>query len=534
MQALKRLDRSHSLALAFSHRSYLDGMVIPNTLAARRFSPTYTFGGANLNLPVIGTIASRTGLIFIRRSTQEIPVYRLALRSYIRQMVTNKRNMAWSIEGGRTRTGKLRPPVHGILKYLTDTVDGEGDEAPDVQVVPVAVVYDQLHEVSLMTEEARGGSKTPEDWRWLVRFARLQRNRLGRAYLTVGEPFSLRDRMAELEADGVTGHAAVERVALDISHRLNRATPVTVTAIVSLSLLGADRALTVDEVLDDRRAARDVHRRAEVARRRRRRPPGPLDPPPRARRAGPQRRADGVRRRDRAGLEDRGRPAPGRRVLPQHRHPHPRRARDRRARAAHRQRARARRGAAGRRRAAGRVGGGEADARPPQVRVLLPEPGRLRGRPPHRAPAAGRRGRHRDDPGPRARAAGQRATPPRPPRAAPVPRRLPRARRPARRPRRQRGRRGRPAPGLARRRPAVGAAAQGRERRVDLARALPHGDGAGPAQGAARGRRRCRLRARGLRGRAARGGAAGQRHRRDRGRAGAGRASRGSATARTV
>lgn len=252
MQQLRRVDRDHSLALAFSHRSYLDGMVIPNALMARRFSPTYTFGGANLNLPVIGSVASRTGLIFIRRSTQEIPVYRLALRSYIRQMVTNKRNLAWSIEGGRTRTGKLRPPVHGILKYLTDTVEGdeEGDDAPDVQVVPVSVVYDQLHEVSLMTEEARGANKTPEDWRWLVRFARLQRNRLGRAYLTVGEPFSLRERMADLAAEGVTGHQAVERVALDISHRLNRATPVTVTAIVSLALLGADRAMTMDEVLE--------------------------------------------------------------------------------------------------------------------------------------------------------------------------------------------------------------------------------------------------------------------------------------------
>jgi glycerol-3-phosphate O-acyltransferase len=256
MQQLRKVDREHSLALAFSHRSYLDGMVIPNVLMARRFSPTYTFGGANLNLPVIGSFASRTGLIFIRRSTQEIPVYRLALRSYIRQMVVNKRNLAWSIEGGRTRTGKLRPPVHGILKYLTDTVQGDaegdpfGQDAPDVQVVPVSVVYDQLHEVSLMTEEARGASKTPEDWRWLVRFARLQRNRLGRAYLTVGEPFSLRERMDELATEGVTGHQAVERVALDISHRLNRATPVTTTAIVSLALLGADRALTVDEVLE--------------------------------------------------------------------------------------------------------------------------------------------------------------------------------------------------------------------------------------------------------------------------------------------
>ncbi|GAA1910643.1 lysophospholipid acyltransferase [Nocardioides hwasunensis] len=251
MHQLRRLDRTHSLALAFSHRSYLDGMVIPNALMARRFSPTYTFGGANLNLPLIGSVASRTGVIFIRRATQEIPVYRLALRSYIRQMVTNRRNLAWSIEGGRTRTGKLRPPVHGILKYLTDTVQGDGDDgAPDVQVVPLSVVYDQLHEVALMTDEARGARKTPEDWRWLVRFARLQRNRLGRAYLTVGEPFSLKERMDDLAAEGVTGHQAVERIALDISHRLNRATPVTVTAIVSLALLGADRALTVDEVLD--------------------------------------------------------------------------------------------------------------------------------------------------------------------------------------------------------------------------------------------------------------------------------------------
>ena len=50
MQQLRRLDRSHSLALAFSHRSYLDGMVIPNALMARRFSPTYTFGGAETRL----------------------------------------------------------------------------------------------------------------------------------------------------------------------------------------------------------------------------------------------------------------------------------------------------------------------------------------------------------------------------------------------------------------------------------------------------------------------------------------------------
>ncbi|MEI2715146.1 MAG: lysophospholipid acyltransferase [Nocardioides sp.] len=246
---LKKLDRQHSLALAFSHRSYLDGVIVPNVLRARRFSPTFTFGGANLDLPFLGPLVSRSGLIFIRRKTSEIPVYRVTLKSYIRELVKHRRNLAWSIEGGRTRTGKLRPPVHGILKYIVEAVEGDSAD-PDAQVVPLSIVYDQLHEVANMTAEARGARKNPEDLRFVVRFASSQRKRMGRAYLTVGEPFSLRGRLDELHADGLTTHQAIERIALDISHRINRATPVTVTAVVSLALLGADRALTLDEVLE--------------------------------------------------------------------------------------------------------------------------------------------------------------------------------------------------------------------------------------------------------------------------------------------
>jgi len=250
---LRSLDRAHSLALVFSHRSYLDGWVLPLALAARRFSPTYTFGGANLDLPVLGRLASRTGVIFIRRTTKDAPVYRLALRGYIAHLVRQRANLAWSIEGGRTRTGKLRPPVHGILRYLVDAVEADAGGAqpvPEVMVVPIAIVYDQLHEVARMTDEAKGGRKRPEDFGWLVSFARSQRRRLGRAYLTVGEPMPLRERMAELRGQGLHTNAAVERVALDVSHRINRATPVTVTAVVCLALLGADRALTFGRVLD--------------------------------------------------------------------------------------------------------------------------------------------------------------------------------------------------------------------------------------------------------------------------------------------
>ncbi|WP_156664618.1 lysophospholipid acyltransferase [Mycobacterium sp. 852002-51057_SCH5723018] len=244
---LRRLDRKATLAFAFSHRSYLDGMLLPEVIQANRLSPALTFGGANLNFFPMGAWAKRTGTIFIRRQTKDIPVYRFALRAYAAQLVQNRANLAWSIEGGRTRTGKLRPPVFGILRYISDSVDEI--EGPEVYLVPTSIVYDQLHEVEAMTTEAYGATKRPEDFRFLIRLARQQGERLGRAYLDFGEPLPLRKRLEELRAGESGAGTEIERIALDVEHRINRATPVTPTAVVSLALLGADRSLSLSEVL---------------------------------------------------------------------------------------------------------------------------------------------------------------------------------------------------------------------------------------------------------------------------------------------
>ncbi len=243
---LRKLDRKATLAFAFSHRSYLDGMLLPEVIVANRLSPALTFGGANLNFFPMGAWAKRTGAIFIRRQTKDIPVYRFVLRAYAAQLVQNHANLTWSIEGGRTRTGKLRPPVFGILRYISDAVDEI--DGPEVYLVPTSIVYDQLHEVEAMTTEAYGAVKRPEDFRFLIRLARQQGERLGRAYLDFGEPLPLRKRLEELRADEGTG-TEIERIALDVEHRINRATPVTPTAVVSLALLGADRSLSISEVL---------------------------------------------------------------------------------------------------------------------------------------------------------------------------------------------------------------------------------------------------------------------------------------------
>lgn len=71
--ALRKLDRKATLAFAFSHRSYLDGMLLPEVILANRLFPALTFGGSNLNFFPMGAWAKRTGAIFIRRQTKDLP-----------------------------------------------------------------------------------------------------------------------------------------------------------------------------------------------------------------------------------------------------------------------------------------------------------------------------------------------------------------------------------------------------------------------------------------------------------------------------
>jgi glycerol-3-phosphate O-acyltransferase len=245
LRRLRELDRTHTLVWLPSHRSYLDTWTAPAALDAAGFPPYYVMGGINLDFWPFGDLARRTGLVFIRRGVRDDPVYRFALRSYLAHLVSRRADFGWSIEGGRTRTGKLRPPRYGLLRYLADAVRTSGTR--DVLLVPMSIVYDSLPEVQEMAAEARGQAKRPEDIRWLVRFARRQQQGGGAVYIDFGEPVPLAQRADELERDQA-GHE-VERLALDVCHRINNVTPIVPGAAVTIALLAADRALTLEELV---------------------------------------------------------------------------------------------------------------------------------------------------------------------------------------------------------------------------------------------------------------------------------------------
>jgi glycerol-3-phosphate O-acyltransferase len=247
LDRLRELNRSHPLVFLPSHRSYLDPLVLRTALHEHGFPPNHVLGGINVGFWPIGPVARRSGYVFIRRSFKDDEVYKLALREYMAYLMRKRFNLEWYIEGGRSRTGKLRPPRYGLLAYLVEAFRAGGVD--DVKLVPVSIVYDQLYEVGAMAAEERGAQKGAEGVRWLVGYARAQGRRLGKVRVRVGDPLSLHDALAEDSATGARRRNDVEKVAFEVCYRIGRATPITPTSLVTLALLGVeDRALTLAEI----------------------------------------------------------------------------------------------------------------------------------------------------------------------------------------------------------------------------------------------------------------------------------------------
>jgi glycerol-3-phosphate O-acyltransferase len=246
---LRELNRRHALVFLPSHRSYLDPLVLRSALQEQGFAPNHLLGGINVAFWPIGPVARRSGVVFIRRSFRDNPVYKLALREYMAYLLRKRFNIEWYIEGGRSRTGKLRPPRYGLLAYLVEAFRDGGGE--DVILAPVSIVYDQLYEVGAMAAEEHGAQKTAESLGWLVGYARAQGRGFGKARVRFGEPLSLRQALDQPEGNGAAPdrELAVAKVAFEVCHRINRATPITPTSLISLALLGVeDRALTLEEI----------------------------------------------------------------------------------------------------------------------------------------------------------------------------------------------------------------------------------------------------------------------------------------------
>jgi glycerol-3-phosphate O-acyltransferase len=260
-EQLKRLRKTlatNPAVILPSHKSNFDALVIPVALHENGLPPTLTFAGINMAFWPTGAIFRRAGRIFIRREMKELPVYRWVLREYLGYLVEKRFTLEWYIEGTRSRTGKLGPPMLGLLRYIADACrEGRTD---DVAMVPASIIYDQLHEVSEFAAESKGSKKKAESLGWVIKSLKSQRRRrqLGRIYVRFGEPISLREAVGPADGASDDYNLRLQKLGFEVCTRINAITPITASALICLALLAVrGRALTARELHSAMKSALD-------------------------------------------------------------------------------------------------------------------------------------------------------------------------------------------------------------------------------------------------------------------------------------
>ncbi|RFD24979.1 glycerol-3-phosphate 1-O-acyltransferase [Mycobacterium uberis] len=243
---------AYPAVLLFSHRSYIDGAVVPVAMQENRLPPVHVFAGINLSFGLMGPLLRRSGVIFIRRNIGDNPLYKYVLREYVGYIVEKRFNLSWSIEGTRSRTGKMLPPKLGLLAYVADAyLDGRSE---DILLQPVSISFDQLHETAEYASYARGGEKIPESVTSLYNFIKAQGERnYGKIYVRFPEAVSMRQYLgapySALVHDKNAKRLALQKMSFEVAWRILRATPATATALVSALLLTTRGvALTLDQL----------------------------------------------------------------------------------------------------------------------------------------------------------------------------------------------------------------------------------------------------------------------------------------------
>ena len=247
VESMRRALETHPAVLLFSHRSYLDGVIVPVAMRENRLPPVHTFAGINLSFGFMGPLMRRSGVIFIRRKIDD-PLYKYVLKEFVGYIVEKRFNLTWSIEGTRSRTGKMLPPKLGLLSYVADAyLEGRAD---DILLQPVSISFDQLHETAEYAAYARGGEKTPEGLSWLYNFIKAQGERnYGKIYVRFPEAVSMRQYLGPphgpIAQDKAAKRLAMQKMAIEVAWRILRVTPVNATGLVSALLL-ATRGVALD------------------------------------------------------------------------------------------------------------------------------------------------------------------------------------------------------------------------------------------------------------------------------------------------
>jgi len=264
LEELRTLSEDHLLVFLWSHKSHMDSFVFLLSLYQNHFRPLpLIFAGINMNFLGFGALARRVGAIFLRRTFQEDPIYKLVFRHYIDHLIRHRMPLSWSIEGTRSRTGKLSPPKLGLLNWVFESCQRE--QTQKVLLVPVSIAFDRIAEIDDYVALQSGMPKRKESLSWFFNYIFGMRKPYGKVYVRYGQPLPLEPPLPSAQAacGASQQQLDVTRMGFEICTRIEKITPIKSADVLAMVLLGANkRALTAAEMHEQSAGISDlIHER---------------------------------------------------------------------------------------------------------------------------------------------------------------------------------------------------------------------------------------------------------------------------------
>jgi len=256
LEVLRERGKEGTLVLLPCHKSYVDFLILSFIFNDQNLQLPLIAAGDNLSFFPFGPLARRAGAFFIRRSFRGDKLYTATLEAYVRRILRDGHSIEVFLEGGRSRTGKLRKPMLGLLNMLVDATLSIPNK--QVHFIPISIGYERIIEGAAYERELGGGEKSKEDATALLKSTEVLRHRYGRINVQFGHPLTLGDIREELDLplDGelrpAKRRAVVTRLGNRTMDEINKVTAVTPGALTAIALMSDRRRSVAHEELIER------------------------------------------------------------------------------------------------------------------------------------------------------------------------------------------------------------------------------------------------------------------------------------------
>lgn len=223
------------------HRSHLDYIILGSTLYQSGINPPVVAAGVNLSFWPAGFFIRSLGGYFVKRNARHDRVHALLLRRYVTYLVKRGHLQEFFIEGGRSRSGKMRPPKVGILSIIVSAY--QKGLRKDIHFVPVSISYESVIEDKTFGDENTGRKKEKESFLALLKAGSIFKRKYGQVSLNFGAPISLQQfaRDASIRAGGRDERGLVHEIAHVITRRIQDQTDISLSGLAYTALLMAPR-----------------------------------------------------------------------------------------------------------------------------------------------------------------------------------------------------------------------------------------------------------------------------------------------------